>query len=1508
MENNPFDKFDSANPFDQFDDHEDSFSSKAGKVLDKAFHTVGAAFGPINEAASNFVTGLPAGLGGGITYLGGLMTGDPDAALAVKQGTEKAINDKIQYDSQSKYGKQATEGLNKGIQKIVESGGPTFDTLANSIPFVGKDLGSNHLANEAIGKAGTEIALNLLPIERLGGAFKGKGELNTKAADKIEATIKKDEPAPKAEANPFDQFDSGTVAHADDFAAVNPYDVGGHVTEAQAGRPATIDNAQGDLFGSKILEDAQEAPTGTPVTDELARRDQVDRGIANWEPEKSYDTIPNSGIMQDAFDRANRTKAFDDMDAHKQAQIDAAYEMQELAKQKDFNKMEAQRELDFAESVGRIENSPTRSFFLDPRNMDKVDFHSEHDFANEFVGDKSLMAPEHSASMAEHLVSGDVNAALDTIVHNHENVAYRNLADYLKGKLEGLNIRVHDEGILDIGDRQATGYYDPTTRTVGFSKVGAVSPHTVLHELVHAISSDFINSRPNDLRVMGIKDLFHKLSDMGMQKEFPSIVNPKEFLAEAFSSPEFQQYLKEHKLENQNRSTWRRFVDNVKSILGMSGSTRTPISDALEHTLDLGKQIAEAGKDTTKSTLEDAGMPSKLSDLMVTRKKKPEPVNTKNFEDVQRLKVPGLEGPISDFTFYDKPMDEIIGMAKQADDIPNTMLERLSHQLQAGGLFESLKTRNPVVKYTYERMTRATQEFSRNVKDYLTNPETGLVPRMREITPEEKGEIWAVQMLHEGHKELSGQELREAGMNEKQVAYYLKQREIDNRFFKDFNDTRAQLGMKPIDKRTAHIAGRFMGDFSRFVFDADGKIVGRIAGSTRWELDKISKFMAEKHPEWQMGKREYNTLGRGKRPADRFGGLMEAINFIERTDASAAKLFETYRDYMQSDAINYLNATRHAKAKVKDAGGIVGSQGNKPWETAMKNAEEGMKAQIAYYEQGYSWMAMEKAVHDLKPLLGDEEVVKQTPNATEWAKQYVDHALGRNQGVLADAANWTVSKLGEFSGIGHSNMFKASNLVKHFAMQKFMGLLNIPFSITQLMQPLQVHPGMIALLKNRGLEFSATTAQVKAANTYLHGLTDEKMTKLSGFEKQALDYAAKNGIMDVKMADHTKDINQSPIMENYHKIADLNITIPEHLTRGISFLFYSHLLKDAGIPTKDIFGAAENMTNFTMVNYHPIERPMGYAKLGWLGDIASTLTRYKHNQASQMAFYTREGIRADNGIKSYTPMAAFLATSLAFGGIMGFFGYNEADTAYQLVTNMLGKPDTLTNELFSHNTPELLTHGIFSTLGLDMTSRFSNANLIPDNMGQALIPYGSAVLDMAQATGRFVVQPNMTTGKMLGKSIAPQSIQGFLENQMFTEKQPDGRNLYQNNTAGPNFGKGRVYRSDGEMAMRNFGFRSIGESKELAKNYSDSQIQKGNADVVDRILTRAKYDSMSGNLTTAKIQGYIQQAAQLGESPDSFVSKFSTWMRDQHLSQDEQQRLQNATSGFKGAVNIREGR
>lgn len=1484
-------------------------------------------------------------LSSAVGMVAGGLAGIPAAAIGGSESganTVKKVTDALTYQPRSDKGKEYMNDVGSFLESGIEKATPWMESAIKGIPLVGDQISDEQRA--ALSRGASEVGANFIPLEGVGALkrFKKTNPAAEAAARRIQERVE-----PTVEASP------GTLATADDFAAFNPYDVGGHVSEAQAGRQTVLDSQQGDLFGSQTLEMPPETPrgdldvTGGLTADEpmgsLRNRNEpssyigepvpydpttppelyrgrggvVDHGetFEQWKARHEDVTNPEAQAAQynlyrqerdfpantemaDAMKAAEENAAYKQYEAQQKTLKEAAFKEIESLKERRLVEMENQRQLEIARQAGQL---------------DLLELQRE--------GDKSVMSPRATEFLSDAIRSGSLKTALDTIGSMHDNAMYRTLAKYLGDKLDGIKARFHDTPIMQAGDRAYTGYFDAGKNEVGFSRHGAISPHTVLHETTHALTSHFLRVNPAHFLSRGMRNIYEQVKGRRGFEQFKHIVNEREHLAEAFSNPEYQSWLKKQFVSPQGvlRTAWDKFVNVVRNMLGIKDRE---MANALAHTIDIGKRIVDQSpekfRNNAKEQLRGVGLNKKLIDLMATERPRPVGEEPRMIEPYKKL--PALGHAVEDFAFFQKTPEEIIQLAQSHDDIPKGVVEKAAQQLQAGGLFESLKTRNPVVKYTYERVTRAFQEANERVQTELLDRNRGLKEHMRDLSIFEKAEIWLEMMLHEGQELLTGDQLARMGYNEKQIALYQRYHELGEQFFHELNARRAAMGLKPIDKRIAHIAGLFAGDFSRMVFKevvnpgtgkVTQKIVGRVAGNTKWEMRRAEKWMREQYPEYTFGPIDYHHLGKrtpdgrkmGNTAADRFAGLMEAINFIEKSDSDFKAVMDSYRDYVRSDAVNFLNATRTAKAKVKEAGGILGSEGNKAWESHEKNAIEGMKAQLAYFEQGYSWMAMQKAVEDISKVTSDESVATRMPNAVKWSSAYVDHALGRKPGFLTDAANGVLNVVGQGLGVGHTNFTKMSNKVKHLMMQKFMGFYNFPFTVTQLMQPVQVHPAMLTLLKQRGLDLSVATSQVKATSTYLASLHPSLKERASAFDRQAIDYANKYGIFDVKLSDHTNDINSSPIKENFDRyVGDLNISAPEHLTRGTSFFFYSHLLKEAGIPAKDIFSAAENLTNFTMTNYHFAERPLVYNHLGWIGDIASTLTRYKHNQLSQTAFYAREGVRGmrEGNLTAGAPLAVFLGAALAFGGIVGFFGYNEVDALYtKLSEHVLKKPDTLTNVLMTYDVPEVLTHGIFSMLGLDMSSRFSHANTIPDSIPGAIMPYGSALLDMAKAGYGVATDPlNEIAQKRAAKSFAPQSVQGQLENDLFTKKIGPDKNLYLN----PRDLQGRAMRTDKEVQMRGFpwGMRSLRESKELAGNYSDSVIRQGNANIRDDIMANAEELYTSGQLTSEKARELAKKYVE--HEGTGFGQSLSTFAKNQRLTQLQRQMINGSIFDKKRAA------
>jgi hypothetical protein len=1436
------------------------------------------------ETLGHLVTGLPAGLAGGFNFMATLAGtgGDVDAAMAVKKGSEETINSYLQYDPKTKAGKDIAQIFGEGMHDLNKMGGDVgaafgkvTDKMGNGNFIAG---GPGEEAGRAIGEAGTEMLMNVLPFE---GLFTARPKGINHAADAAQKLKAMEEVKASSPETPLPELNmEGVPPRLPETVVDTPLP---ELNMWDGTQTEGFPKINGDIEGAAPIKNAVPPRLEDPLGAEAkARREQADIEARFQNQEDFNNGTLDNGLTEKFAKAQEEFQALQEKVTKEQAK-EAAWRMAEEQKVIDLNKMEIERQLDIARKAGELD-------FMELQRG----------------GDKSLMNERATGFLFDAIHEGSLGKALHTIAGMHERSGYRTLARYLEDKIQSLKVKLHNDGVILAGERAYTGYFDSASNTVGFSRQGALSPHTVLHEVVHALTSQFLHLKPDHFLSKGIKGIYQQVSKKPGFEKFKSIINEREFLAEAFSNPEFQKFLKQMHVSPNGalRTAWNKFMHNVKNMLGIK---QGPLSDALYETIDLGKRVMESSNEKFRNKAKDKlaaeGIPNKMLDLMAS-KKQPVVATNKSVEPYKKL--PGLKHAVEDFAFGPEKPEAVLELARSAEDIPTGVVEKMGQQLQAGGLFESLKTRNPVVKYTYERLTRAAQESADMIRTNLTDAQTGLKSFMRDLNAAAKAEIWMQMMKDEGHKLRTADDLAKAGYSEAQIAFYQRYRELDKRFLDSINEVRTEIGMQPIDERVAHMAGRFMGPFSQMGF-LNGKVVAPIHATTRWELNKAVKWMKENHPEYEWGKVEYKEIGKGKSASDRFGGLMEAINMIEKADGNVKTLMDSYREYIKSDASNIFNARRHELPKAETPGGRQGSEGNKPWESAVKNAKQGMKAQLEYFEQGYTWMAMQKAVDDLKMVLGDESIKDSQRNALEWSNMYLDHALGRNQGALADAAGALLSYVGKHSfllpigdgwGVGHTNIIKASNKAKQLMMQKFMGFFNFPFTVTQLMQPLQTHPAMLTLLKSRGMETHIAKSQVAATETYLHSMWNKDLgdvaalPKLDAFSKSAIEYANKNGIFDVKLSDHLKDINTSHVKETFDRVADYNITAPEHLTRGTAFFFYAHLLKEAGIPAKDVLGAAENMTNFTMTNYHHFERPMMYSGLGWMGDLAATLTRYKHNQLSQATFYAREGIREgrQGNVAASAPLAMFLGAALAFGGIYGMFAYNEADAVYQLFSkHVLGKPDTLFNVINTEaKVPEALSHGMFAALGVDMSSRFSHAKTIPENPAQFLLPYGSAMWDMGATAVDLAKNPTSETAqKRAVKAWAPQSAQGLVENKLWTEKQEDGSNLYIN----PRTLEGKTTRTDEEMKWRNWGIRGMRESREIAGNYSDHLIKTHNKELADKVIDRAERLYAEGKMTPEKAQELAKEYVQYEGSGDGFGNRMSQFQINRRTTELKRQFL-----------------
>lgn len=1443
----------------------------------------------LGEAGLNMVSQMPGGLGGGLTYLASLALtkGDTDAAMAVKKGTEDRINRYLKYEPRTKAGKDIEQIIGEGFGDAIDAGGAT-----------GKFVGGN--AGEAIGRAGTEMAMNVLPFEGLIPGMKGRAVDVAASNAKMNAVPEHITPVEPPVAVP----PAPTMAHADDFGTINPYNVGGHVSELQAGRPTTIDSLQPDLFGGhqegaipppqagELLNQVQHGGNEIPFQNSL-----VDRGQEQPIPQPKADLqmpmAPDRLSLEEPTPyRPKQPSDYPQMPENNQGMVDAFKKAQEDAAYAEKQKI-AKAAYETQTTVAEQQAIAQRAGELDYQHAVKS-------------GDKSLMGPEQTTDMINSLRENNVGGALKAIADYHTNPAYRDLAQYLTDKIQGIKVKLHDEAVIQAGERNVTGYFDPTTNTVGFSGRGAASPHTVLHELVHGLTSQFLRTRPTSAFSMGIRSIYSALETKGKFKGFDHVVNEREFLAEAFSNPEFQTMLKNVNIADTGaiRSAWGKFVQNVKNVLGIA---KPEMVNALDHTLDLGKRVIEQSDQSFRNTaaekLTSAGVPGKLRDLMQGTSDTPKVVQTGPTESRIEMikKMSPAAQALQDFIPEKFTMDQIREAARGMEDVKQNPFQKAANQFTSGALYQSLKTKNIIVKKTYEVMGEASDRAQTLINKYVKDDANGILSAMRDLSLREKAEAVSMRILADAEqRELNSHSLSAAGFTEKQIAYVLKQKNTMDAALKSINEARASMGKKPVDPRLGYAVSKMTGDFRRPVFrdsttrfDQNGlplkEFIGQIGSDYRIGLNKIAADVAAKHPEWTIGEEKF--LGRGshrEQSGTRESAYREAVQFLQDNSHGVEDLVKVLHDSFVGDAYDYMNAKKHTMAKK----GTFGSEGREAWKSSEDNALNFMKGEVTYAETMFRWGELSKGVSELAPLLSDETI--KMPNAKEWANKYIDQALGINPSEFGRSIDNMMGALAKQSGVGTTPMMNVMRTSKKLTNTVLLSLNHMYLAVNAL-QPLQGMPVVKNLLTSRGLQlpFDFGTGYKSLFDGALTTLKSSTNGKLSPFEQQMMAFGKRAQIFGNEILDSSSLISKD---KAYYaeKVTSLGINSIESGTNQMVFAAVSHMLDEAGMKTSEgLFETAFKLTKMVMHDYRPIEAPMGFNVAGAGGTLAKNLTKYRTGQASQMMMLARE---IPNNA-AFRPLAAGLITQAAFGGILGIMGFQEADWIVTQVSKKMGHPTTLTKLVLDH-IPDLFSYGMGSVIGLDLTNRLGNPSFLPDTLSQAFFGGSSKIADIATAGYHAVTSPSEMNTKRLVREVTPGSFTGPMDRSWFSTTNAKGEEMGVSRKPSDFHNvQGQVIRNDTDKMWKDFGATGMHESREKTVKYNNDVVSKNYDELRKGVISDLADDYFSkGRLDPFALKQAREKYMKYEGDPNSFAANINKEIMDQKTSAQQRDMLQNSNN------------
>ena len=135
---------------------------------------------------------------------------------------------------------------------------------------------------------------------------------------------------------------------------------------------------------------------------------------------------------------------------------------------------------------------------------------------------------------------GDLKGALEALAATAMDTQVSKLAKKLAENVGSTTITVRKNLRADDGEL-VSGYFDPETNAITLDEKTGASQHTILHEMLHAVTSATIADKLHPL-TKKLNKIFEGVKEQ-LAGEY-GVTNLDEFVAEAFANPDFQTQLK----------------------------------------------------------------------------------------------------------------------------------------------------------------------------------------------------------------------------------------------------------------------------------------------------------------------------------------------------------------------------------------------------------------------------------------------------------------------------------------------------------------------------------------------------------------------------------------------------------------------------------------------------------------------------------------------------------------------------------------------------------------------------------------------------------------------------------------------------------------------------------------------------------------------------------------------------------------------------------------------------
>jgi len=860
------------------------------------------------------------------------------------------------------------------------------------------------------------------------------------------------------------------------------------------------------------------------------------------------------------------------------------------------------------------------------------------------------------------------------------------------------------------------------------------------------------------------------------------------------------------------------------------------------------------------------------------------------------------EGFRSNFT----TPEEVVAAAPEYKDIRKDQLMR-GKTITNGINRIAGATNNPFIKYVRDTVRKGFRSAENFARIHITDKQ-GMGPLWERMSQDEKNAVWQVWGIgDEKEKVFTPEQLRSHGMTETQVEFMQKLYKASDELYSKAQESYEKAGLKGFRKRPGWRPGVFTGDYKTIfsvpkmkdgvaVLDKQGKPVyepiGIISADTSWQrnriIKKLSDELKQKYPGAKAEDLPRTNLGGKGKSVTMLGDMAKIMDLLGGNDAAFKEVQDKIKEITAQVGSEMYGANLHAIEKK----GIFGSEGSKPWKDINTNTNEGMKAFFKYLEEAAMSYEMLKTQTDVTGLMNNP-ALDHMQNAKEYIAEYMRHATGRGVGDTGGAFNTLLDKPFEMLGVGPSVPRAVVHQLSKRMGQLTMGMFNMPFLVMQLVQvPQTAIPEMLGLARNADVstpEF--TKALGKASIDAVTALTNKWFdTPVEGFQKDILDYAHDNGLMNFSEFEDVSKITQGKVGRTFDRMADWNRIAGEAATRPFVFFAFARMLENSGLPKKEILDLAYNKTQYAMIDYTAPERPMMYNKMGEIGKMGGALKTFQHGFMGQQVDWMRRFSQGD-----VAPLLSGLAIFALTAGITGATGYEEADKLFGAITDKMGKRQTI-RETALKNLPTWAQDGFLSDyFNINVQSRLGMADVAPNSFADFITPYATTMGNMIGSATDLALDPNETTAKNAALAWSPSSTRGLVENALFKDEKTGARLDKEERLDYP--------RTDWDWKLRQFGLTSMEESKNKQRLWTDSLSKLSDDEARKKVLTKMKIGVRrdSGFVQTEDFTKYKDIYIARGGDPTTLMSALEQDLIESRKTR--KQRMEGVPSGSIGSLN-----